>query len=151
MKLSTKCRYGARAIIEIAKFYNNGYIKRKDIVKNQEIPDSYLENILVTLKNAGLIVTVRGSSGGYALSKPPSEISLLDIVRALEGNHVIVDCLSNPLLCNRIDTCATRGVWKKLQESKESILDSVTLQKIIDDENERKDSEQFTSFKSDLL
>ena len=134
MKLSTKCRYGARAIMEIARSYKQGPIKRKDIVKNQSISDSYLENILISLKTSGIIITLRGASGGYMLRRSPSEVNLLEIVNALEGSLAPVECLDNPSICPRTKTCATRVVWGKLKDAKEEVLRNCTVKELIDNE-----------------
>ncbi len=131
MKLSTKSRYGARAVVEIALHYLNGPVKRKDIVKNQEISDSYLENILIALKNGGIITTIRGANGGYMLSRPPSELNLFEVVKILEGSLSPVECLDNPSSCKRVNFCSTRVVWKKLKEAKEDVLKNVTIQDLI--------------------
>jgi len=119
MKLSTKSRYGVRAIIEIARNYGMKPVKRKDIVSRQNIPDSYLENILVVLRDSGLINTLRGVNGGYVLKKDPSDIILLDVITALQGPLSPVDCLDNARKCCRIDTCPTRDVWQELKEAQE--------------------------------
>ena len=136
MKLSTKCRYGARAIVEIAKHEQNGPVKRKDIVKNQEISDSYLENILITLKNGGIINAIRGANGGYTLHKPANEITLLEVVNTLEGSLAPVECIDSPAVCQRTDICSTRCVWGRLKKAKEDVLKSVTVQQLVDDEEE---------------
>ncbi len=137
MKLSTKCRYGARAIVEIAKNDHNGPVKRKDIVKNQEISDSYLENILITLKNGGIINAIRGASGGYTLRRPASEITLLEVVNILEGSLAPVECIDTPAICNRTEMCSTRGVWKQLKIAKEEVLRNVNIQQLVENEKGR--------------
>ncbi|MBD3421543.1 MAG: Rrf2 family transcriptional regulator [Chitinivibrionales bacterium] len=134
MKLSTKTRYGARAAVEIARHYGKGPIKRKDIVQSQEIPDSYLENILIALKNGGIILTYRGAKGGYALQRPPAQITFLNIANALEGRYVPVDCLEDPEVCKNTARCATRPIWQKLQQAQENVLKSITLEHIIKNE-----------------
>lgn len=134
MKLSTKCRYGARAIIEIAKNYRDKPVKRKIIVKNQDISDSYLENILISLKNSGIVGSIRGTNGGYVLRRSPSEITFLEIVNALEGSISPVECVNNPSVCTRVDICSTRGVWKSLNQVQEKLLSSITIQELIDKE-----------------
>ncbi len=132
MKLSTKCRYGARAVLEIARNYGDGPIKRRDIVKNQQISDSYLENILITLKNGGVIDTIRGANGGYLLRRPPNEINLYEIVTLLDGSLAPVDCLDNTSVCEKTQTCATRIVWDKLRKAKEDVLRGVSVQDLVD-------------------
>ncbi len=136
MKLSTKCRYGTRAIMEIAKHYKKDPIKRKEIVKNQNISDSYLENILITLKNSGIIITIRGANGGYLLRRSPSEINLLEIVNALEGSLAPVECLDNAEVCEKTAGCATRVVWGKLRDAKEDVLRNCTVQDLISQEKD---------------
>lgn len=132
LKLSTKCRYGARAILEIAKNYGKSPTKRKDIALTQEISESYLENILLALKNNGLIDTVRGAQGGYTLGRPPSSITLFQIVEALEGSLDLVDCLAGGTSCDRIQKCTMRGVWSSLKKAMEEALSRVTLQELLD-------------------
>ena len=131
MKLSTKCRYGARAVVEIALNYENGPVKRKTISLNQDISDSYLENILLSLKSSGIISTTRGPNGGYVLRRPPSEITFLEVVKALEGDISTVDCIGNPGYCKRNELCSTREVWKKMEEAQVNILKSITVQDIV--------------------
>ncbi|HUI90971.1 MAG TPA: Rrf2 family transcriptional regulator [Chitinivibrionales bacterium] len=133
-KLSTKCRYGTRAIVEIAKGYGKVPVKRKDIAKSQRISESYLENILISLKNNGMIDTIRGAQGGYMLKKPPSAIVLFDVVQALEGSLAPVECLERQSACNRIPHCSTRNLWKNLMDAQKKVLQSVTLQNLIDGE-----------------
>jgi Rrf2 family transcriptional regulator, cysteine metabolism repressor len=132
LKLSTKCRYGARAILEIAKNYGKRPTKRKDIAHTQEISESYLENILLALKSNGLIDTVRGAQGGYELGRSPSGITLFQIVEALEGSLDLVDCLADSSACGRVGECAMRGVWSNLKKAMEETLSCVTLQDLLD-------------------
>jgi Rrf2 family protein len=134
MKLSTKCRYGVRAIIEIARSYGKGPVKRLQIAKKQHISKSYLENILIILKNSGLIDTVRGALGGYSLAKAPASIRVLDVVNALEGSIEPVECVGNTKACNRSADCLSRGVWKKLHEAHEKVLGSITLGNLLEQE-----------------
>ena len=134
MKLSTKCRYGSRAVMEIARNCMHGPVKRKDIVKNQQISDSYLENILISLKNSGIIETIRGANGGYLLRRPASEITLLEIVNSLDGSLSPVECLENPSVCARTEWCATRVSWIKMRDAQEEVLRSISVQNLIDSE-----------------
>jgi Rrf2 family transcriptional regulator, cysteine metabolism repressor len=131
-KLSTKSRYGTRAIIEIAKSYGKAPIKRKDIVKSQGLSGPYLENILIALKNNGILVTIRGAQGGYTLQRPPREINLYEVVRVLEGSLVPVECLKSAAVCKKTATCAARSAWKELMNAQEKVLRSITLQNLLD-------------------
>ena len=136
MKLSTRTRYGMRAMIEIAKNFGKGPTKRRDITKTQGISHSYLENILIALKTKGLVSTVRGAEGGFVLEKPPSQVTLLEIVTALEGSIAPVDCLDQPGLCERTPRCAGRFAWKKLYDAQTEVLSSMTLESLIDVERD---------------
>ncbi|MFW5722085.1 MAG: RrF2 family transcriptional regulator [Desulfohalobiaceae bacterium] len=140
MKLSTKCRYGTRAMVEIARRYGQGPVKRREIAQTQDISDSYLENILIALKHGGLIETIRGARGGYVLKVPPGEISLLEVFNALEGPFLPVGCLDSDETCGRLDDCQTRQAWKRLQEAVESVLRKETIQSLLDDEAHNKAS-----------
>lgn len=134
MKLSTKSRYGLRAVIEIAKTYGSGPAKRKNVAAQQGISDSYLENILIVLKNNRIIETTRGVNGGYVLSRSPKEITVLEVVDSLEGPLNLVDCVSSNSICSKTDTCATRTIWKEIADAWKSILGNITLQDVIERE-----------------
>lgn len=137
MKLSTKSRYGARAIIEIARGNSENPVKRKTIVNNQRIPDSYLKNILISLKEAGLIKAIRGAGGGYILSRPSSEITFYDIIKSLEGSFIAVECIDNPETCEMSGRCSTRDVWKKMAEAEKDVLSNFTIEKLLGEEGEK--------------
>jgi Rrf2 family protein len=136
MKLSTKCRYGLRAMIEIARNFNNGPINRKVIAKAQHISKAYLENILISLREKDLIHTTRGANGGFVLKDPPSKVTVLQIVNALEGSIAPVDCIENPALCEKAGPCAARKAWQKLYEAQKTALSGMTLQDLLDMEAE---------------
>jgi Rrf2 family protein len=131
MKFSTKRRYGTRALLEIAKNYKVRPTKRKEICRSQKISGSYLENILIALKSAGIIETLRGAGGGYALARPPAEINLLDVVIALEGSQAPVECLEKQGLCERSGKCVAQDVWQKVQAAQDKILRATTLAELV--------------------
>jgi Rrf2 family transcriptional regulator, cysteine metabolism repressor len=135
MKLSTRCRYGLRAMIELARRYNSGPVKRKDISRSQDISKAYLENILIALREKKLIVTVRGANGGFELSSPPRSVTVLQIVIALEGSIAPVECLDTPSACGKSYSCAAQKVWRKLYDAQISVLKGITLQDILDDDH----------------
>ena len=141
MKLSTKCRYGVRAMLEIARQYRAGPVKRKDIARIQGISHAYLENILIALKTAKFIRTARGAQGGFILEKEPSEITMLQLVSTLEGSITPVECLDNSERCEKTSHCVARNVWKKLHDAQVNVLSSITLQDLLDME---KDSASLT-------
>ncbi|MBD3393691.1 MAG: Rrf2 family transcriptional regulator [Chitinivibrionales bacterium] len=131
MKLSTRCRYGSRALVEIGRNYGHGPTKRKDICKNQELSDSYLENILIALKTAGILDTIRGARGGYVLCRPPSRVTMYDIAIALEGSQAAVECLDNDAMCSRTGACATQDVWRAVRLAEERILKETTVEDLV--------------------
>ena len=135
MKLSTKSRYGLRAVVQIAKSYGVAPSKRKDIASIQGLSISYLENILIVLKNSRIIDTTRGVNGGYVLCRQPSAVSVLDVVNALEGPLNLVECVDSPAECENAETCAARTVWKELVECWRERLGKLTLQDLLDREH----------------
>ena len=137
MKISKKCKYGLRAVFEIAlsEIDNQKLIKRKTISKNQNIPDSYLENILLVLKNGGIINSLRGAQGGYFLNKPAKDISLYDIVVTLEGRLQEEECLDNVENCKQKDCCQFKHVWDNLRSAQEEILKNVRIADLIENKD----------------
>src|SRR4030065_2254437 len=93
MKISTKIRYGTRAMLELASRYGEGPIELREIAKRENISPKYLEQVIIPLRTAGLVKSVRGSKGGYSLAKPPSEILLKDVIEVLEGPLDLIECL----------------------------------------------------------
>ena len=138
LKISTKSRYALRAIIDIAMNYAGKPVLLKDIARRQEISEKYLENIVASLKSAGLVKSVRGASGGYLLAAKPAEIKIMDIIKIFEGPISIVECVKNPKYCSRVKKCATRNLWKEISDSISKILESKTLKEMID-ENKQDD------------
>ncbi len=132
MKLSTKARYGLRAMIDIAENQKGGNVLFvKDIAKRQGISEKYLEHIMIALKAAGLVRSVRGSKGGYALTKGPEQIRVNEILRVFEGSFSLVDCIDNPNLCNRYNFCLVKDLWLEIKNSINSILERKTLNDLI--------------------
>ena len=132
MKITTKCRYGTKAIIEIARNYNIRPTTRKDISVHQNIPDSYLENILIDLKKSGIINSIRGTKGGFILNRSPKEITLYDIFKVLKKSINPVGCIKDPDICCCTEFCITRPVWQKMYESQKEILKSFSIQNLLD-------------------
>jgi Rrf2 family protein len=127
MKISTKGRYGTRAMIDIAENYGSGPVSLRQLTNRQCLSLKYMEQIIPLLKSSGLIRSARGARGGYVLAKKPSEISLRDIVEALEGSWSLVDCIDDPGLCDRTNECGAYDVWNDIQAAMYQILDSTTL------------------------
>ena len=131
MKLSTRARYGARAMLELALHYGEGPVLVKDIAKRQEISRRYLEHLIVSLQAARLVETIRGKKGGCILAKPPSEIKIGEIVEALEGSMAPVNCVDDDKLCPRTKLCVSRDIWIKMKEAIVNVLNSITLEDMV--------------------
>ena len=132
MKLSTRSRYGMRAILELALEYGNKPIQIKTIADRQDISNKYLEQLMAILKASGLVRSVRGPKGGYLLAKSPNEIKLSHIFITLEGQLATVECIEHPEYCPRCTECVTRQVWAKIQNAILGVLESMTLQDLVD-------------------
>ncbi|MDI6812067.1 MAG: Rrf2 family transcriptional regulator [Desulfitobacteriaceae bacterium] len=144
MKLSTRGRYGLKAMFDLAQHAGEGPISLKSIAERQDISEHYLEQLVSGLRKTGLVKSVRGAQGGYVLGREPSKIRVGDIIRVLEGPIAPVDCVSeeDPECCEKADYCVTRTIWEKVRNSISEVLDSITLADMIQDaakkENERK-------------
>ena len=133
MKLSTRARYGIRAILELAGNPGKGPLQIKTIAQRQDISVKYLEQLMAILKSAGFVRSIRGSKGGYVLAKAPNQIKLSDVFNCLEGPSVITaECVENESYCARAADCVARQLWLQVQEAIETILQSVTLQDLVD-------------------
>ena len=133
MKLSTKGRYGLKAMFELALHYGEGPIPLKMIAENQGISEHYLEQLIAILKKNGLVNSVRGAQGGYLLSEQPSKIIVGDIIRSLEGDIALVSCVGDENICTSSEKCVTKMVWERVSESINSVIDNITLQDMIDE------------------
>ena len=143
MKLSTKGRYGVKAMFELALNYGNEPLSIKAIAEKQSISEYYLEQLFGNLRKAGLIKSSRGAMGGYVLSRPPAEISAADILNVLEGPIEISECITDEEMnCLNADYCATRLLWMKISSSVNDVINSVTLQDMVNDFNNIKDKKK---------
>jgi Rrf2 family protein len=118
-------------MLELALNSNKGSVFLKDIAKKEEISEKYLSLIIIPLKAAGLVNSMRGAHGGYTLAKPASNITLKEIVDVLEGETCLVDCIKNPSACSRADTCASRDLWTILSDNISQTLGSFTLEDLV--------------------
>lgn len=132
MKLSTRTRYGMRAILELAENYGGGPLQLKVIARHQDISVKYLEQLMTILKSAGIVRSVRGSKGGYMLSRLPSEVKVSDCFNCLEGPVITTECVDNKDVCPRTSGCVTRELWTEVQNAIMSVLQSVTLQNLVE-------------------
>ena len=135
MKLSTKGRYGLKAMFQLSLNENNGPLPLRNIASKQNISEQYLEQLFSSLKKSGLVKSVRGAQGGYLLSKEAKDITVGDILIALEGPVSLSDCLLDDYVCENSSKCITKVVWERIKKGIEEVTNSITLQDMIDDYN----------------
>jgi len=134
MKISTKSQYGLRAMVYLAKVFKKGKVfSLREIAKKEGISFDYLEKIISKLEKAGLVKSKKGVRGGYFLARLPKKIRIGDIVRVLEGEMALVKCIAKKVeySCPRERKCLTKSFWKKIQDSLNSVLNSLTLADLI--------------------
>jgi len=128
MKLSTKTRYGARAMLELALHFEEGVVSTREIATQQRVSQKYLEHLLASLRSARLVRSVRGAQGGHTLTRHPGQINLRQIYDAFEGAEGFVVCTTCPQVCDRTTSCATREVWARMYAACMELLESTTLE-----------------------
>ena len=127
MKLSTRSRYGTRLMLDMALHYDRGPVRLGEIAKRQGIPVKYLEQIVIPLKKAKFVTSIRGPKGGHMLAKHPADITVGEIVSLMEGGLLLTKCTEFPEQCERSETCLTRYLWKETTEIIHKRLNSITL------------------------
>lgn len=135
MKLSTKGRYGLRALIDLAQYSEVEPVSISSIAERQKLSERYLEQLMSLLKKAGLIKSIRGAGGGYVLAKDAADISVGDVLRALEGSLEPVECsgYSKSEECAASGGCVTKYVWKRINESINQTVDEIKLNTLVDE------------------
>ena len=137
MKLSTRARYGTRALVDLALHASGERAKLKDIAARQHISLPYLEQIITPFLTAGIVMSTRGRDGGITLLKQPTQIKLSQIIQLLEGAMTPVECVTHPELCPRVDQCSTHDIWCLIQKAIDDILETTTLQDLVDVERKK--------------
>ena len=127
MRLSTKVRYALRATLELALREGEGPIQLRHIAKAQDISPKYLEQLAIPLRNAGLLRSERGPTGGYELARPAVTITALDVVQAVEGPVDLLDCIGQSRRCARAETCAARTLWERVSSAIADVLRETTI------------------------
>ncbi|MFH1479388.1 MAG: Rrf2 family transcriptional regulator [Candidatus Omnitrophota bacterium] len=133
MKISTRARYGARLMLQLALHYDKGQLYLKDIARSEDISEKYLSQIIMLLKGKGLVNSFRGAKGGYILSRSPDKITMKEVIEALEGKLTLVSCVEDKARCPRSTMCVTRGLWSKVGISIANTLSGVTLKDLVSD------------------
>ncbi|MBN1804801.1 MAG: Rrf2 family transcriptional regulator [Sedimentisphaerales bacterium] len=132
MKLSTRTRYGIRAILELAENYGEGPLQLRIIARDQGVSVKYLEQLMAMLKSAGVVRSVRGSRGGYILAKTPAQIKVSDCFECLEGSVITTECIEDENYCQRESNCIAKQLWNDVQTAVMQVLESMTLQNLVD-------------------
>lgn len=136
MKISTKGRYALRLMLDLASNNTGENISIKAISERQEISTKYLEQIISMLNRAGFVKSERGSGGGYRLTKKPEEYTVGDILRLTEGSLSPVACVDGgEIHCERYQQCPTVGVWKKIYDAVNQVVDNITLADLVEEQN----------------
>ena len=136
MKLSTRGRYGIHAMYDLAVHYGDGPQSIKCIAERQNVPEAYLEQLIAMLRRENLVLSNRGAQGGYRLARDPGEITVGDVLRALEGGLNLVDCLEEDDACGKSCACPSRIVWMKIRDGLNRVVDGITLQDMIEEQKE---------------
>ncbi len=127
MRISTRTRYGARALSELARAWPDGVLSVKALARRQRLSVKYLERIMSALKRAGVVQAVRGTRGGYRLVAPPESVRMSDVFLALDGGWGLVKCVDRPESCSMSSRCPTRRTWQELRDALTKVLDRTTL------------------------
>ena len=141
MKLSTKGQYGTRALLDLALHQGQAPILLRDIAQRQQISLQYLEHLIAPLIAGGMVRSIRGARGGVSLARSPDEIRLSEAIQLLEGSIALVECVDNPRICNRSELCVTRDIWGELKQAIDEVLESTTLQDLVERQKRKKPSE----------
>lgn len=132
MRLSTRSRYGVRALTALASSEIPDGRCAREIADEEDLSKKYLESILAQLRTAGFVRSVRGAHGGYVLAQEPSEVTVGAVVRALEGSLALVECSDDPAYCDRADDCVTRDVWVAAEKALNDTLDGITIAGLVE-------------------
>lgn len=142
LSLSTKPRYGLRILLQIAYDTERfGAVKGRRIAEQQNISEAYLEQIMIPLKSAEFIKTVRGRNGGYTLNKEPEEITVLDVIELFEGRVYLSECENKSSECSFYDRCPTRSLWKRLEDNFRSDAASIKISELLEEMKEKQTME----------
>jgi Rrf2 family protein len=141
MKLSTRGRYGLRALLDLAVHQGEGMVLLKDIARRQEFSLPYLEHLITPLIAGGLVKSTRGARGGVLLIRPPAEVTLTEVVLLLEGSIAPADCVNDPRVCSRSASCVTRDIWMQMKDAMIQVLDSTTLQDLVERQRQKEQTE----------
>lgn len=138
MKMSTKGRYGLRAIVDLAIHSFGEPVSLKSIAERQKISDTYLEHVFSTLRKAGLVKSIKGAQGGYILADKAANITVGQVLRAVEGNFMIVD---EETIYTPIEHCLKKNIWNPVNTAVNQLVDSITLEDLVNEYKRTHDPE----------
>jgi len=141
MKFSTRGQYGTRALLELALHPGKRPVPLKDIAHGQQIPLQYLQHLISPLISGGIIRSTPGARGGVWLARSPQEIKLSEVIGLLEGSIAPVECVNDPKCCSRSNFCVTRDIWSELKKAMDGVLESTTLQDLVERHRKKKQPE----------
>ncbi len=134
MIISTKGRYGLRAMFELAKAWEQGHLSIRQIAAQQALSEQYLEQIFPLLKSAGLVKSTRGAGGGYVLAREPKDISVGSVLTALEGKLAPADCVCGDADCENAHACTAHAIWRRIYDGISDVVEGISLQDMLDDD-----------------
>ena len=142
MKLSTRARYGTRALLDLALHGGERPVLLRDIAQRQQISPPYLEHLISPLVAAGIMGSTRGARGGVWLAKSPRGIKLSEVIRLLEGSIAPVECVNDSKYCPRSDSCVVRDIWGELKKAMNGVLEATTLQDLVERQKRKERPEE---------
>tara|TARA_Y100000310_G_scaffold67301_1_gene62624 strand:- start:30 stop:482 length:453 start_codon:yes stop_codon:yes gene_type:complete len=144
MKLSSKTEYAILALLELGQRYDKGLVLSREIASSRDIPESFIERILLTLKNGGVIVSVRGANGGHCLARDPGEVSVREIIELFEGSLAPIDCVNERIsslsaCCSIEASCVLKDLWQKMYDSMLASIENITIKNLVIQERSQKE------------
>ncbi|MFQ5712655.1 MAG: RrF2 family transcriptional regulator [Candidatus Scalinduaceae bacterium] len=148
MKLSSKTEYAILALLELGQRYGKGFVLSRDIASTRGIPESFIERILLTLRNGGVIVSVRGAKGGHCLAKDPSKISVREVIEMFEGSLAPIDCVNERISsisasCSVEGSCVLKDLWQKMYDAMLASIENTTIKDLITQEGTQKEGAMY--------
>lgn len=148
MKLSSKTEYAILALLELGQRYDKGFVLSREIASSRDIPESFIERILLTLKNGGVLVSVRGANGGHCLARDPGKISVREIIELFEGSLAPIDCVNERIsslsaCCSIEASCVLKDLWQKMYDSMLASIENITIKNLITQERSQKEGAMY--------
>jgi Rrf2 family protein len=148
MKLSSKTEYAILALLELGQRYDKGLVLSREIASSRDIPESFIERILLTLKNGGVIVSVRGANGGHCLARDPGEVSVREIIELFEGSLAPIDCVNERIsslsaCCSIEASCVLKDLWQKMYDSMLTSIENITIKNLVTQERSQKEGSMY--------